>query len=349
MGVIRPFREADIPQTANLHQEVFEVPATPDIHDRYRKYFLCTFLGPTLPKIHSLVHEEDDGRITGFLGIVGRRFMIGGRRVSAALSSQFVVQKEARKKFAGFMLLRHFLSGPQDLSFADESNEKSRKIWESLGGATAAPYSMHWTAPLHPGKFLTSKGPTRWKPFMKAAAPLGCLADAAYLCMRKRLFKDLPPALVSENLSVESVPELISNKMNYLLKPCYEVGELQSRIDSSTHRILLRRPGGDIAGWYIYHLSQDRSAEVLQVGCNPDSARDVVAHLFSDVVSKRAIALSGRLEPHLAQALPAHFPILYRHQGMMLVHARDLRILETIRAGNALISRIDGEWAVRFR
>ncbi len=37
------------------------------------------------------------------------------------------------------MLLRHFLSGPQDLSFADESNEKSRRIWESLGGATAAP------------------------------------------------------------------------------------------------------------------------------------------------------------------------------------------------------------------
>src|SRR4051812_36454313 len=207
LGVIRPFREADIPQTADLHKEVFEVPASADIHDRYRKYFSSTFLGATLPGIHSLVHEEDDGRITGFLGIVRRRFIIGGRRVSAALSSQFVVQKEARRKFVGVMLLRQFLSGPQDLSFADESNESSRRIWESLGGVTAAPYSMHWTAPLHPGKFLASKGPRRWKPLMKAAAPLRSLADAAFVAMRNRLFKDLPSALVAEKLSVDFVPE----------------------------------------------------------------------------------------------------------------------------------------------
>ena len=134
-----------------------------------------------------------------------------------------------------------------------------------------------------------------------------------------------------------------------MLRPCYEVGELQSRIDGSTHTALLRRSAGDIAGWYIYQLSKDRIAEVLQVGCNPDSAREVIAHLFADAVKKRAVAVSGRLEPHIAQALPLHFPILYRRVGTMLIHSRDLRILETIRSGNALLSRIDGEWAVRFQ
>jgi len=208
---------------------------------------------------------------------------------------------------------------------------------------------MHWVAPLHPAKFLVAGGPKRWKPFMKAAAPFGCLADAAFFSMCKRLFRGPLPPLTAGRLSAESVPDLISDKMQYMLRPCYEAGELQSRIDGSTHTALLRRPAGDVAGWYIYHLSKDRIAEVLQVGCNPDSARDVMAHLFADVVNKRAIAVSGRLEPHIAQALPLHFPILYRRLGTMLIHSRDLRILETIRSGNALLSRIDGEWAVRFQ
>jgi hypothetical protein len=349
LGHIRPFCKADIPQTAQLHREVFDVPATGDIDDRYQTYFLRTFLSPSTSDLRPLVHEEDDGRITGFLGVVGRRFMIGRRRVSAALSSQFVVHKDARKKFVGVMLLRQFLMGPQDLSFADESNESSRKIWERLGGTIAAPYSLHWVAPLHPAKFLAAIGPERWKPFMKAAASFACLADAAFFSMCRRLFRDPSPALIAGRLSAQSVPELISNQTQYMLRPCYEVGELQRRIDGSTHTALLRRPAGDVAGWYIYHLAKNRIAEVLQVGCNPESAREVIAHLFADVVNKRAIAVSGRLEPHIAQALPLHFPILYRRLGTMLIHSKDLLILETIRSGNALLSRIDGEWAVRFQ
>lgn len=349
MGHIRPFGKADIPQAARLHREVFDVPATCDIDDRYQKYFLRTFLSSPVSDVRPLVHEEDDGRITGFLGIVGRRFMIGGRRVSAALSSQLVVHKDARRKFVGVMLLRQFLMGPQALSFADEANESSQKIWVRLGGSTAAPYSLHWVAPLHPAKFLAAIGPERWKPLMKAAAAFGCLADAAFFSMCRRLVSDPFPTLTAGKLCAQSVSELISNQMQYLLRPCYEVGELQSRLDGSSHTALLRRPAGDIAGWYIYHLSKNRIAEVLQVGCNPDSARELIAHLFADVIAKRAIAVSGRLEPHIAQALPHRFPILYRRLGTMLIHSKDLRILDTIRSGNALLSRIDGEWAVRFQ
>jgi hypothetical protein len=349
LGHIRPFCKTDIPQTARLHREVFGVPATRDIDDRYRKYFLRTFLSPPLSDLRPLVHEEDNGRITGFLGIVGRRFMLDRRPVSAALSSQFVVHKDARKKFVGVMLLRQFLMGPQALSFADEANENSRIIWEKLGGSTAAPYSLHWVAPLHPAKFLAAIGPERWRPLMKAAASLSCLADAAFFSMCRRLASEPIPALTAGELCSQSVPDLISNQMQYMLRPCYEAGELQSRIDGSTHTALLRRPAGDIAGWYIYHLSKNRIAEVLQVGCNPASAKEVIAHLFADVIDKRAIAVSGRLEPHIAQALPLRFPIFYRRLGTMLIHSKDLRILETIRSGNALLSRIDGEWAVRFK
>jgi hypothetical protein len=167
--------------------------------------------------------------------------------------------------------------------------------------------------------------------------------------MCRRLVRDRLPDLTAGKLCAQSVPDLISNQLQYMLRPCYEVGELQSRIDGSTHTALLRRPGGDVAGWYIYHLSNNRIAEVLQVGCNPDSAREVIAHLFVDAVNQRAVAVSGRLEPHIAQALPLRCPILYRRLGTMLIHSKDLRILETIRSGNALLSRIDGEWAVRFK
>jgi hypothetical protein len=348
LGHIRPFHEPDIPQTADLHREVFELQTTPDIKERYRKYFLRTFLCPSIPGGPSLVYEEDDGRITGFLGIVGRRFILAGRNVSAALSTQFVVHKEARKRFVGVMMLREHLMGPQDLSFTDEANDNSRRIWEQLGGTTAATYSVHWIAPLKPGKYFAFRGATRWKRLMQAATPVASVADAAFFYACRRLYKSPVPAVTAETLPVESVPELISGKLNYSLKPCYDANELQGRMDGSTS-VLLRGPAGRVAGWYIYQLSKDGIAEVLQVGCNTGCARDVVAHLFADAAGKRAIALAGRLEPHIAQALPASVPILYGPQRAMLIHSTDLRLLETIRSGDALLSRIDGEWSVRFR
>src|SRR5581483_7581848 len=94
--------------------------------------------------ITSLVFEENSGEITGFLGVVPRPMSFNGRPVRAAISSQFIVAPARRSTLAAVKLLQAFVSGPQDLSIADEANDASRKLLGSLGGSTALLYSLYW-------------------------------------------------------------------------------------------------------------------------------------------------------------------------------------------------------------
>ena len=57
---------------------------------------------------------------------------------------------------AALGLLEKFLSGPQDISIADEANDTARMVWQGLGGQTAYLYSMRWTRPLRPFAYFMS-------------------------------------------------------------------------------------------------------------------------------------------------------------------------------------------------
>jgi hypothetical protein len=78
-GCVRRFVEQDIPQVARVHRAAFRLGDPPRLA-AYRDYFTRVFLqnpageGP-LP---SLVYQESDGRIVGFVGIVPRRVVING-------------------------------------------------------------------------------------------------------------------------------------------------------------------------------------------------------------------------------------------------------------------------------
>src|SRR5205807_8138589 len=123
MGGIRPFVDSDIPQVAHLHETVFRPASLVSRHgpDPYRDYFTRVFLeNPSRdPSLPSLVYEEDDGRIVGFLGVVPRRMMMNRRALQAAISSQFVVDPNSHTAVAAVQLANTFLDGPQDLSISD--------------------------------------------------------------------------------------------------------------------------------------------------------------------------------------------------------------------------------------
>src|SRR6478735_12343495 len=99
MGQIRPFVEGDIPRVARLHRAVFKTNERSDAIglDSYHAYFTRVFLENPLrdSALPSLVYEEGEERIVGFLGVVPRRMQMGGRRFQAAISSQFVVDPAA--------------------------------------------------------------------------------------------------------------------------------------------------------------------------------------------------------------------------------------------------------------
>ena len=127
MGHVRPFVKDDILQVADLHAIVFETnkPSARTPQNAYASYFLSIFLENPLenPTISSLVYEESDGSIQGFLGTLARPFLFERRIFRAALSSQFIVHPKRRSTLAGVELLRAFLSGPQDLSLTDEADD----------------------------------------------------------------------------------------------------------------------------------------------------------------------------------------------------------------------------------
>lgn len=175
---IRPFAADDIPQVADLHRRVFGVAdqSSPELLNDYRTYFTDVYLSNPLDDeaSGSLVHQEKDGRITGFLAVTPRLMTMKGQTVRARLTSQFVVDPEFRG-YVGLKLLSTVLNGPQDLTIADESNADSRMLWEAIGGVTSHLYSMRWFYALRPCQFgLYVAGRKRLLPplLSSIAAPL---------------------------------------------------------------------------------------------------------------------------------------------------------------------------------
>jgi len=341
LGHIRPLRESDIAAAARLHQSVFEIADRDGLADRYKQYFVSTFLSSNR-RFESLVHEEQDGRITGFLGVVTREFTWAGRALQAALSTQFVVDPEARRKLVGIAMMREFFRGPQDFSFTDEANAPSRKIWEMLGGSTLHLYSTNWSVPIRPVEFLLARKR------LGIASRAGAIVDALIIGARHAHLKKHAPDLQSRPLDTRTVAEFM-DQSGFVLKPTYNPDSLRSYLNGLNRGTALVGSKGNIAGWYIYHLDRGGMGEVLQIGCHSDNAVNVLAHLFQQALRDHALILYGRLEPHFSEALPEQFSVLSRRQYRVLVHSRDPKILDTMHSGKAFISRLDGEWPVRFR
>jgi len=355
---IRPLEESDISQVAALHQGVFEIPSTPDIRDRYRNYFTDKFLEPVRQgALPSLVFEDENHNILGFLAVATRRFAIGGKLIQAAVSSQFVVHTQARSNLVAVALLRHFLQGPQDFSFTDEANEASQSLWEKMEGSTAPMYSTHWIAPLRPAKLFLSRVQPRLGSFSAVVVPAADFMDAVVSRIPYRGRPRPQPNLQMESLSTKALVELMAEPLNdALLRPLYDVRSLdrllddvsRKKTDGAFQRILLRGLDGKTVGWYLYYVDCRGIAEVLQIGCCREYRREVIGHLFHHAARYGVAALAGRLEPQFSRALSDQCCFLYPRKYSMLIHSRDPQIVKAIQSGRAFISRLEGEWCLRF-
>ena len=103
------------------------------------------------PEIPSLVHEDADGRIVGFIAASTRRMRLDGRPVRMAVSSNLVAHPDWRSRGVGVLLNRKLLAGPQELTVADRANDDSRALWMGLGGQELVGSSVSWWRILRPG------------------------------------------------------------------------------------------------------------------------------------------------------------------------------------------------------
>lgn len=350
---VRPFTEEDIPQVITLHLNVTGWPdkISPAFLDSCRAYLAEVFLENRWRDegIGSLVHQEADGTINGFIGVVPVPMSMNGNAVRAAILCEFVVDPSARG-VTGLKLFKTAIAGAQDLSFGDRANASSRQLFEGLGGITSLMYSTRWIYPLRPFEFI--------RYFFKKEGILtpDLLSSPEMDALRARFLNSTsPPAnpqLTGEDLTCETLLACWAEFPDKrFLRPDYDersLGLLLDRVDRRRRKrrllkVLVKSEKGKIAGWYLCYVRPRRPAEVLQLYAKPGFARRVVEHLLLRAWEQDAIAVVGRLEPDVMEVVSDMHCLCQLGPDWMVVHSRRPDLLRAFERAEVRLSRIDGE------
>jgi len=359
-GSVRPVEEKDIAQIASLHERLLgkrEDNSSTSLRNSLKSIVLDNpWRSPSIP---SLVYEQADGSLTGFLGVVPRPMLFNGRKVTAAISHSFMVEPGSRSSLAAIKLIKTYLAGPQDLSLA-EGNNVTRKIWEGMGSSTSLLYSLSWTRPLQPTQYVLAALQRRGMPAL-LASPLQYLCrwiDKSAIAHRGP-FKLAEPRLADEQLDADTICSNLTSLCTGLkLLPDYEQNSLswllenmQQKINGQQIRkVLLRNERREIVGWYLYCQTVSGACKVIQLVATEQSLNDVLDHLFYQARKDGVVAISGYMAPQFFQALATR-DCLFRHDGAtawMLFHSRDREITDAFHQGRVFVSRLDGEWWIGF-
>jgi hypothetical protein len=359
---VRTFIQDDIPQVAVLnwrflHHGSGSPPPTMESYFR-ELFFHCPFSEKTLP---SLVYENEHGRVVGFLGILRRRMSLNGKPIEVAVGTSLVVEPDSRSTMAGLKLINWFLSGKQDLAITDTANHLTQQLWIRLGGSQASLYAMHWSRPLRPTHYAVYAA-CRFvrSPFSEALAlgskPVCRIVDAIAARMPSSPFRQRPALISEEELTVETLLACMRDFSEpRSLRPEYDNDSVSWLLDfmgrmtayGSLRKVLLRNRESKIIGWYLYYLRPGGVGEVVQIGASHSSVDAVFDHLSYDAWAHGAIALHGRLDAHLSQE-PLRKYCFYFLGNHFLVHSRDPELARHIQIGSAFLTRLDGEWCLRF-
>jgi hypothetical protein len=364
MGRVRPFEKPDISQVADLHRRVFRTASksSPQLERAYDAYFNRLFLNNPggYDNLPSLVYEDDNRTITGFLGVVPQPMWLHGRPILAAVSSQFIVEPSRRSTLAALELLKAYLWGPQELSLADEAGESSRKLWKGFGGSATLLYGIYWIRILRPAQAFRSWLAMRPKAAMVAAAarPFCRIMDAIAAPIPRSPAGAVPEVGGAEDATPEAILGCLEEfSSGRRLRPAYDHESLRRILETlekrkgpgELRRRVVRDSKHKIIGWYIYHAKHGGLGEVLQLGAEENSHGPVLRHLFLDAWQHGVAALSGRLEPEFMDELDKNRCLLHHRGHWMLVHSRNPEALQAIRSGDAFLTRLEGEWPLHFQ
>jgi len=303
---------------------------------------------------------EEDGGISGCYAVLPRRMLLRGRPIRVAVGCQFMVDPDKRRSLTALQLAQACLSGPQDLTLADGASEQVRRGWIAIGGTAALSYSLHWTRPLRPARYVLSlveglaASPL---PLTFAARPLAALADAVATRLRPNRFLREETELAEDALDpatmLAHLPDLLRG---YALQPVYDTHSLTWLLEQASlktrHGRLRARAVRDgerrLIGWYLYYVHAGGMSEVIQIAALDGSFDRVLRRLLADAWRHGAAAVRGRLDPRYVQELSDRHCWLRTDGTWTLVHSRHAEVMAAVRQGDAFLSRLEGEWWMRF-
>jgi len=299
----------------------------------------------------SLICEDANGVLLGFLGLVRRPMRFKGRNIIAATPTQLMASQKG-SSLIGIQLLKQFMSGDHDLAFSDAANETARKLWEGLGGWTGHLASLTWTRPLRPARH----GMQSWgshpiaRAFRLGLAPAAAAADTvssrafrmpAGYATRPLRAADVLGLLEAALHKVPLVPGYTESSYGWLLERASERGAA-----GDTHAEVVEQAGA-AAGWYVWQRRGSR-AEVIQMAAPVRHRLGVLQALLHRTAAAGLTTVGGRYDPLFAEALAAESCVMQRAGAWTLVQSRDTDIGRAALGGDCFLSRLEGEWWMNF-
>ena len=353
MSDIRSCTADDIPAVARMFQKAFRDPAAaapPSLQSYLRELFLEHPWRD--PETASRVYVDGDGRVRGFIGVLPVRMSFHGRKVRAALASSLVVENPAEHPMAGARLLRSYLTGPQDLCISETSNPTAQGMWERIGGRSIAEYSMEWLRPLRPAGLGVALAEEKLSG-ARMLRPLAAIADHTIARFTPSLSwpAPVPPAITSADVDdaalLEHIPQFAAD---YSLHPDWDQTSLGFFLRHAAHkgrhgelqRRLVHGRNGTPVGCYLAYTRPRQIAYVLQILARPEAVDAVVASVLAHAEQQGCVAVRGRTQPHLLDALLRH-RCLFFQRSSTTVYTRDADLLSAIRSGDAFIIGLAGE------
>lgn len=360
MPEIRPVNAADLPAVAAMFQRLLRRDGTPTaaLVDYLRDIFLD--LPDFDPQLASRVHVRDDGGVTGFLGVLPLPMTFGSETLRAAVCGTFMVDAHEQDPFAGVRLLRDVLSGPQDLTFSETSNDVSTALWRQAKAQVFPAYSLEWLRVLRPASFAAELAAGRLaalrllRPFGRPLDALARRSGASWIGYTSSAGRAdaLGDADASDDEVADMLPGLIDH---FALRPAWTAEQLRSMLGHARRKAVhggrvqrvVRTRAGKPVGLFLYYGDPGRVGRVVQIAARPGQEGAVIDRMLRHADARGLVAIRGRTQPALLDAmLGRRFAFL--HAASTIVHARRPELLEAFALGKAFANGFAGEGWTRL-
>jgi hypothetical protein len=247
------------------------------------------------------------------------------------------------------------MAGPQEISFTDTASADISVMWKWLGWDVSHLQCVGWLRVFRPLRFAAeAKQRHQDKPLgRRVSRPLGALDSASGAVLRRTLRPPEPPGRTEDLTPDALASNLCLLSRRFELRPDYEderfVDWLLSEAAAVTSRgtlvaRLVRDESGAALGWFVYYLPDGGIAQVLQIAGPDRDIGAVIDHLLHDAWSRGACAIQGRAEAHLIEHLVGRRAVFHPSGYLVLVYSRDRELVRMVQSGDALLTRLDGDW-----